>query len=183
MFSWCFIFFIVISKDIEKDTSVKSDAIFVLGARSYRNGTYNPCLQARVDHAVILYKEGKSDKLVFSGGTDREDNANEAEVMKKIAVEQGVSPDVIYLEKSSTSTYENFYLSQQVFDQQDIHSIIIVTEPFHMPRATLIAQKLGINYSVSPAVESRCWTQNKYLSRYFLKEPLVIYEYKLQGEL
>jgi uncharacterized SAM-binding protein YcdF (DUF218 family) len=167
----------------ESDTKKKSDVIVVLGARSYIDGKYNPCLKARVSHAADLYKEGYAPKLLVSGGNDIEDNVNEAETMKKIAVERGVKAEDILLEKAATSTYENFSLSQQIIKDKNLDSVIIVTEPFHMARASLIADKLQYNYSVSPAIDSPCWQQNKYFSKFFLKEPVAIMQYKLKNRL
>jgi uncharacterized SAM-binding protein YcdF (DUF218 family) len=167
----------------EKDTAKKSDAIMVLGARSYINGDYNPCLKARVIQAVALYKKSYAQKLIFTGGNDSEDNANEAETMKKIAVENGVKGEDILLEKKATSTYENFTLSKPILAKNKLHTILLVTEPFHMARATLVADKQHYTYTTSPATQSPCWQPNKYISKYFLKEPFAIAAYKLQDKL
>ena len=158
-----------------------SDAILVLGARAYINGEYNPCLLARVTHAVNLYNKKLAPKIIMSGGTDKEDNVNEAETMKKIAVEMGVNPTDILLEKSSTSTFENFKLSEELLDQNNISSIIIVTEPFHMARAKLIAANLNIKYTNSSA-PNRC-SNTARLTKYYLKEPIAITVYKFQNKL
>lgn len=167
----------------EVNTQSKSDVILVVGARSYIDGKYNPCLEARIAHAVRLYKEGLAPKILVSGGNDIEDNVNEAETMKKIAVERRVKTEDILLEKSATSTFENFTLSQKILKEKGLDSVLIVTEPFHVARASLVAEKLDYKYSVSPATESSCWSPNKYFSKYFLKEPFAIGMYKLQNKL
>jgi uncharacterized SAM-binding protein YcdF (DUF218 family) len=167
----------------ESDTKKKSDAILVLGARSYIGGTYNPCLKTRVDHAAALYKEGYAPKIIVSGGNDHEDNANEAETMRKIAMEQGVPKQDILLEKAASSTYENIRLSQPIMKSNKLRSVILVTEPFHIARASLVTQKQGVQHSISPAMKSPCWQPNKYLSKYFLKEPVAVIMYKLQNKL
>lgn len=174
---------IYIANKAELSTAVKSDVILVLGARSYINGNYNPCLEARVDHAVKLYKDSYASKLLVSGGNDVEDNINEAETMKKIAIEKGVKKEDIFLEKSASSTYENFVLSGELMKKNGLKSVIVVTEPFHIARASLIADKLNFNYSVSPANDNSCWLPTKYLTKYFLKEPLAIILYKIQNKL
>lgn len=165
------------------DTKKPSDVILVLGARSYIDGAYNPCLKARVDHAVSLQKNRFAPVLLFSGGNDIEDNVNEAETMQKIASESGVPLGDMLLEKEATSTYENFVLAQKIMKKKNLNTVVIVTEPFHMARAKLIAEKLGMNYTVSPAIQSPCWTEGTYLTKYFLKEPLAILQYKLRGRL
>lgn len=174
---------IYIRNNAEKDSKVPSDVILVLGARVYISGAYNPCLKARVDHAVTLYKHKFAPKILMSGGNDKEDNANEAETMKKIAIEEGVKPEDILLEKKSSSTYENIMFSKKLFEAKNLQSVIIVTEPFHIPRASLVAKKAALSFTVSPAIDSPCWTHHTYLSKYFLKEPLAILGYKLQKKL
>ena|SRR3989344_7021941 len=165
------------------DTKTGSDAILVLGAKSYHGDSYNPCLVSRVNHAVDLYKAKYAPKILVSGGLDKEDNVSEAETMKKLAVDLGVSSGDIMLEKSSTSTYENLLFSQKILKSNKLKSVIIVTEPFHAARTALVAQKLNLNYTISPASSSPCWTTWKYFSRYFLKEPFAVIVYKIENKL
>ncbi len=43
-----------------------------------------------MNHAVYLYKNHYASKILMSGGTDKEDNKNEAETMKAIAIQDGI---------------------------------------------------------------------------------------------
>jgi uncharacterized SAM-binding protein YcdF (DUF218 family) len=172
-----------VGKAANIDTKKKSDVILVLGAKSYHGNGYNPCMVARVNHAVELYKGKYAPVMLLSGGNDVEDNVNEAETMAKLAEKAGVNKKAILLEKVSTSTYENFLNSKKILQEKHLRSVIIVTEPFHVARAALVAEKLGIKYTVSPAVNSPCWQQGKYLTKYFLKEPVAIVGYKIENKL
>lgn len=172
-----------IAKNSEQDNKKPADAILVLGAKINRDKALNPCLVARVEHAVELYKAHYAPKLVVSGGVDKEDNVNEAQEMKRIAMSLGVPEHDILLESESTSTYENMLLSKKILDEAHMNSIIVVTEPFHLPRALLAAKKVGLKAVGSPAVKSACWANNKYLSLYFAKEPLAIMYYKLKNRV
>lgn len=174
---------IYVIKNAEIDEKKQADVILVLGAKAYRENSYNPCLVARVKHAVNLYKAHYAPNLLFSGGTDIEDGANEALAMKKIALSLGVPAKDILLESASTTTYENLLFSEKIFQAKKYKRIIIVTEPFHAPRALLVAKKFGLEAVSSPATKSICWTKHKYLSRYFLKEPLAIMYYKVRNQL
>lgn len=182
VFGYFLLAFYVGSK-AEKDTKIKSDAIVVLGARSSIGGKYNPCLVARVDHAVALYKAHLAPRLLLTGGDDREDGVNEAEAMRTLALAQGIPAEAILLEKQATSTYENFQFSKKILGEKRLHSVIIVTEPFHVARASLVAEKAGLDITVSPATTSPCWQPAKYASRYFLKEPIALLVYKIENKL
>lgn len=172
-----------IIRNAEKDEKKSANVILVLGTKSYHNDTYNPCLVARVQHAVDLYKANYAPKLLFSGGTDKKNGTNEAQVMKEIALILGASEEDILLEPASTSTYENFLFSKKIFSSQKFKSIILVTEPFHLPRALLVAQKRGLDIYGSPVKQSICWKNNKYFSIHFLREPVAIIYYKMKNRL
>lgn len=190
-----FIFFLILSAGIyfslalyiirnaEKDEKKHADVIIVLGTKSYHGDKYNPCLVARVQHAVDLYKANYAPKLLFSGGKDTKNGSSEAQVMKEIALHLGVSEQDILLESASASTYENLLFSEKIVSAKKFNSILLVTEPFHLPRAILVAQKLGLKVSGSPAIQSLCWQKNSYFSRHFLREPLAIIYYKIKNQL
>ncbi len=189
-----------ITNKAEQDTKVKSEVILVLGGEAISgiscygpicqhgfvpHPQLNPCLVARVDHAVSLYKGGYAPKILMSGGTDANTNVNEAETMKKIAIDAGVPEADILMETKSTSTYENFLFSQTILNSANLHSVIIVTDPYHNARAALVASKLHYDYSLSPDVESTCWAQDKNnpFNRDSLREASALIEYKLLNEI
>ncbi|MFA5136641.1 MAG: YdcF family protein [Patescibacteria group bacterium] len=168
---------------VNLDNKNKSDVILVLGARSYKKGTYNPCLIERVRHGVNLYKNSYAEHILMTGGTDTEDNANESEVMKEIAVKMGVLPSSILVENKASSTYENIIFSKKIMETKGFSSAIIVTEPFHSPRAGFVADRIGLIHYVSPTQTSQCWTRWKFASRFFLKEPIAIIWYWIMGKI
>lgn len=174
---------VYIGRAANRDNKVPADIILVLGAKAYKENSYNPCLISRVTQAVELYKAKYAPKILVSGGFDKEDHVNEAETMKKIAIGLGVQPDDVLLEPSSASTYENLLFSQKLLNSAHLKSVLIVTEPFHAARTALVAEKLGIKYTISPAATSPCWLPRKYFSHYFFKEPFAIIFYKIENKL
>lgn len=184
-----------VSKVAKQDTKVKSDVIVVLGEGAFGGiscygpickqksfvprSQYNPCLVARIDHAVDLYKNHYASKILMSGGTDKEDNKNEAETMKTIAIDAGVPGADILMEKESKSTYENLAFSQKILNNAGLHSAIIVTDPSTNARTGLVASKLHYDYSLSPDMNTPC----SHRSDYIFREPLAIIEYFLLGRI
>lgn len=177
-----------IAQTVYIDNKTPSDAIIVLGARSYINGEVNQCVQARVEHAINLYNDGFAKKIIMSGGTDKKPvfhETNEALEMKKMALnlDPNINEADILIEGESTSTYENLIYSNQIMNKHSLNSAIIVTEPFHSPRANLVATSLNLDHSVSPTLTSTCWNNQKYFSTYFLREPIATIFYKLSGKI
>lgn len=157
------------------DTKQKADAIVVLGAKPERN----PCLVARVEHGITLFNKGYAKKIVFAGGYSEQDNAIEADSMKRIAHERGINDSQMLLEKESTSTFENLRNTKALLEKNDLHSIIIVTESYHSPRALLVAKKLAIPATVSPAINSTC----VHIGKYILREPVSLLWYSINGRI
>lgn len=179
---------IYIGNRVYVDNAKNSDAVVILGARSYVDGQVNECLVARVEHGINLYNKGLADKIIMSGGTDKSpnlQNTNEALEMEKIALslDPGIDREDILIEGKSTSTYENLLYTKEIMAQEQLNSVIIITEPFHSPRANLIANKLNIDHTVSPTLTSPCWNNWKFLSRYFLREGFATIWYKLIGQI
>lgn len=169
--------------NVYKDTKQKADAIVVLGARGRIGENFNPCVVERVKHAVSLYKDDYSDTLIVSGGGDAESNDNEALIMKQIAIENGVLEEDIFLEDTSTSTYENIVNTKEKYLKDSNDSIILVSDPYHLPRASLVASNLMVHNMVSPALTSPCWTQGTFFSPYFFREGVALLNYIFTGKI
>ena len=136
------------SRIITPDAAAKldADAILVLGARVWDNGQPSDILKDRIKTGVDLYKSGASDRLLMSGdhGTDEYDEVN---AMKDYAIEQGVSPSVIFMDHAGFSTYESLYRARDIFQ---IKKVVIVSQTYHLYRALYIARALGLDaYGVS----------------------------------
>lgn len=183
LFAVYFSIWLWVASRVNIDTKTKSDVIVVLGARIYlKPNVLNPCMVARVDKAVSLYKKGYASKVIFSGGIDQEDGIVEAEAMKQMAIGKGIPKTNILVESRSKSTFENILNSQEIMNKNSLKTAIIVTEPFHTPRAALVAKKQKINFTISPAYSS-CWNDWRYLSRFLAREPAAMVDYFLRKKI
>lgn len=183
----CFIGYVVlalyVASFVTSMPTKNADTAIILGAKSYKEASFNPCLVSRVKTGETLLKKSHVKYLLMSGGTDTEDQRNESETMKEIAIKDSIAESQIILENKSTSTFENIKNSKYVMEQRGLKTAILVTEPFHIARTRLIAKSLGLNATYEAAATSPCWTRWKYASRYFLKEPLAIVGYVLTGKI
>jgi SanA protein len=62
--------------------------------------------------------------------------------MRRYAVEQGVPYDAIVLDYAGFDTYDSCYRARDIFQ---LDSAILVTQDFHLDRALLICNQLGID--------------------------------------
>ena len=124
------------------------DAIIVLGAAQY-DGRPSPQLQARLDHALELWNLNLASYIVVTGGKQEGDRFTEAAAARKFFETNGVASDLIVEENSGTTTYASLFAVSQVANQLNITRVLIVSDPFHLLRAKLIAGEVGLSASSS----------------------------------
>ena len=124
---------------VEEAAGLDADCILVLGAGV--NGDRPSLMLAdRLDRGLELYFAGASDKLLMSGDHGRVDY-DEVNVMKEQAVAAGAESSDVFMDHAGFSTYESLYRARDVFLAE---RVIIVSQPYHLPRALYIAQALGL---------------------------------------
>ncbi|CAK7024725.1 MAG: hypothetical protein PEGG_01020 [Paraeggerthella hongkongensis] len=126
--------------DSQEAIGYDADAIVVLGASVFADGTPSSILQDRLDDGIALYRSGVAPKLIMSG-----DNStiayNEVKAMKDYAVSQGVPSEDVFCDHAGFSTYESMYRAKHVFGAQ---RIVVATQTYHLYRALYAAHGLGL---------------------------------------
>ena len=69
-------------------------------------------------------------------------NYDEPAAMKRYAVERGVAEDDVMTDHGGQRTYDTCYRARYVFDVRDA---VLVTQAFHLPRALLTCDGLGVS--------------------------------------
>ena len=123
---------------LDADTVRPADAAVVLSTRAYEEGRLNPCLVARVEAAVELYRAGKVKKLVMTGGVSR-DLQSSAGNMQMIAEKMGVPKGDIIQEREAGNTFENIVFSRKFIENSP--RVVIVSAGFHLARARMMADR------------------------------------------
>ena len=130
------------------EASISSaDAIVVLGASVFADGTPSGLLQDRLDDGIALYFAGVAPKLIMSGDNGTE-SYNEVRVMKQYAIAQGVPSEDIFCDHAGFSTYESMYRAKYVFGCQ---RIVVATQTYHLYRALWSAKSLGMQATGVPS--------------------------------
>ncbi|MEK4628659.1 MAG: YdcF family protein [Solibacillus sp.] len=127
-----------------------NDYLIVLGAKVKPGGVPSLSLKNRLDVAAVYLHDHPHVKAIVSGGQGPDEDRTEASVMFDVLVEKGIAPDRIMLEDQSTSTYENLLYSMSLLPEK-ITDITIVSNDFHLRRASLLAQNLGLQSDVLAA--------------------------------
>lgn len=122
------------------DESPEAPVAIVFGAGLRRDGSPTLILRDRVETAVRLYQAGKVKKLLLSGD-NRFVEYNEPAAMREYAIGLGVPTEDIVLDYAGRSTYETCFRAKAIFD---VAEALVVTTPFHLPRAVYSCQTLGV---------------------------------------
>lgn len=126
--------------DQQAAASFDADAIIVLGASVYPDGTPSGILQDRLDDGIALYFAGAAPKIIMSGDNGTE-SYNECWAMKQYAISQGVPSEDVFCDHAGFSTYETMYRARHVFGAD---RVVIATQTYHLYRAVYDAQRVGM---------------------------------------
>jgi uncharacterized SAM-binding protein YcdF (DUF218 family) len=93
---------------------------------------------------IALFKAGKAQKLIFTGGKMPWDKSKktEGEVLKEFAISNGIPSKKILVTKGVENTADEAVAVKDLI--KSIDKIILVTSPFHMYRAKRRFERLGI---------------------------------------
>ena len=167
---------LVIINYASKSNNDSSDIAIVLG-NAIIGDQPSLVFRERIEHGITLYKKGIVKQLIFTGGVGKGEILTEAEVAQVYAIKSGVKSIDIFTERSSTITYENLIEAKKIIDQNNMNSILIVSDPLHMKRAMSMATDIGLNAKPAPTSTSQYKTWSAKF--WFLMKEISFYNYYL----
>ena len=165
--------FAYVARASRQDYRGPTDAIVVLGAAQY-DGRPSPVLQARLDHALALYRQDIAPQIVLTGGIGAGDTASEAVVGQRYLLSRHVPPEVLVVRPQGRSTEASIRSVADWMRQEGQQSILLVSDPFHMARLRLEARRMGIEAHTSPTRTSPISQSFQREIAYFASEALKI---------
>ena len=136
-----------------QDEQRPADAIVVLGAAQY-DGRPSPVFEARLQHAVALWKAGVAPYFVVTGGKLPGDRTTEAAVARAYAIAHGVPKEAIFGEDEAHNTLTSLAAVAARMRDRGLGSAVIVSDPTHMLRSLRMAGDLGLEAWGSPTMTS-----------------------------
>ncbi len=173
----------LVARWMGKDQRPKVDAIVVLGAAQY-DGRPSAIYEARLEHAVDLWRDEVAPLLVFTGGKEPGDRFTEGGSGARWARERGVPGTAVLTEERSRTTYQNLAGAKRALERRNPggqHRIVVVSDPFHMFRAVRQAADLGMDAYPSPTRTSPLSASRLKLAELVLREDLAIAGWLLGG--
>lgn len=157
--------------------------IIVLGAQVRGDGTPSKVLRYRLDSAITYLDAHPNCRAIVSGGQGFNEPTSEAGCMANYLLSHGITQERIVQETKSRNTVENILFSAQALREHGANPhhvpVGIVTNDFHMFRATGIAHKQGLKAAVGISAYSLPW----YLPNNLLRECLGIAKDTIIGNM
>jgi uncharacterized SAM-binding protein YcdF (DUF218 family) len=169
--------FIAVVITSRQDERRAADAIVVLGAAQY-NGRPSPVLRARLDHSLVLFREGVAPVIIVTGGIGTGDKVSEATVSRRYLVANGVPDSAVVVRPQGRSTLSSIRSVADWARERRVDRVVLVSDPFHMLRLQLEASRVGLKPTTSPTASSPISANGReellFLLREALKIPVVL---------
>lgn len=141
---------IEVLRGAREDAPAPADAILVLG-RKLEADRPSPVFVARLAHAESLWRAGLAPRLLVAGGLTGRASISEAEAGRAWLVGHGLPPEAVLIEDQSQHTLENLFLVRETLRAQGWRTLLLVSDPLHLARATALAGGLGLATRRAPA--------------------------------
>jgi uncharacterized SAM-binding protein YcdF (DUF218 family) len=158
----------------------RADAIVVLGAAQY-DGDPSPVFAGRLDHAALLFEQGRAEHVMVLGAGQPGDRFTEAEAGATYLVEKGVPDSSIIRVPEGHTTFESLRAAAAVMRDTGLGSAFLVSDPWHNARVERMAEDLGIDGHASATWQSAAISQETRLGGY-VRETFAYLYYRVFGE-
>jgi len=99
--------------------------------------------------------------IVVSGGTVFKGSGSIAHIARRFLIDLGIAPEDVIIEDQSRDTYENALYSKQICIQRGFGKPLMVTSAYHIKRAMLSFDKVGLEVTPYPCSFST-WPSKSY---------------------
>jgi vancomycin permeability regulator SanA len=153
-----------IARQSTVDEARSADVILVLGAAEYR-GKPSPVLQARLNHALLLYLKNYAPYILTTGGAGGDPRFTEADVARAYLIEHGVPSEDILTDAEGSTTAQSVDGAAEIMHRMNLNSCIVVSDGYHIYRVKrfLEAHQIRVFGSPRPASKSLTPRQARWL--------------------
>ncbi|WIY82797.1 ElyC/SanA/YdcF family protein [Propionimicrobium sp. PCR01-08-3] len=122
----------------DADEAPARDVGLVMGAATIGGLSPSGYLQARLDVALELWKQGKITVFIVTGST----SDNEPAVMRDYLVQNGVDPLDVIEDEGGLSSYSSCVRAKEVFG---VDQLTVISQSYHVPRTVATCRMVGVD--------------------------------------
>jgi uncharacterized SAM-binding protein YcdF (DUF218 family) len=142
-------FSVRIARQSAREEARPAAVILVLGAAEYR-GRPSPVLQARLDHALDLYRRKLAPLIMTTGGAGGDPVFTEGGVGRSYLMAHGAPSEAIIVETEGESTVQSIALAGEIMQRMSLRSVIVVSDGYHIYRVKQMLEARGLKVYGSP---------------------------------
>ena len=152
-----------------------ADAIVVFAGGVGESGQAGGGYQERLRTAVDLYQQGFAPRIIISSGFVFA--FKEADVMRGLAIANGVPASAIVLETEAANTRQNVLYTNTILERGGWRTILLVSSPYHMRRALMTWRTAapGIEVIPEPVPASQFYSHERGASLFQIRGILTEY--------
>lgn len=162
-----------------RDDGRSADCAIILGTAAWHDKP-SPVFKERINHAIKLYREGRVKALVLTGGFGEGASFSESQVARTYCLERGIPAEALFLETKSRTTVENLTEAKKLLEAEGFRTALIVSDPWHLKRGVLVAQRQGIDAYQSGTETSR-YESSKSRRQFVMRELYLYHVFLLFG--
>lgn len=121
-----------------------ADLGVVLGNTVNTDSSPSPRLAARLDRTLQLYQQGAFPLVLVSGALGKEGH-DEALVMRDYLTARGIPPAQVLVDSDGRTTFATAKNTEALMRLHRLHSVLVVSQYFHVPRVKLAMRRFGIS--------------------------------------
>ena len=125
------------------DDLEQADVGLVFGNKVMPSGEPSARLLSRLNRTIQLYSTSYFEKIIVSGGLGRE-GFDEALVMKDYLVSQGIPESNVLVDNNGMNTFMTVENSLKIMEEENLSSVMVISNYFHIPRIKLACGKFGL---------------------------------------
>ncbi|HTL97706.1 MAG TPA: YdcF family protein [Holophagaceae bacterium] len=126
------------------------DLILVLG-RKLKDDAPTAVFEARLAHGEALWRAGLAPRILVAGGLTGSATRSEAEAGRVWLLARGLPAEAVLTEDQSQHTLENLFLVRETLRSRGWRTLLLVSDPLHLTRASAFARGLGLDARRAPA--------------------------------
>jgi uncharacterized SAM-binding protein YcdF (DUF218 family) len=157
-----------------------ADAIVVLGAAQY-NGRPSPVFAGRLDQALRLWQQGRSDLIVTVGSNQPGDATTEAQTAKDYLLARGIPADSVVALPVGNTTFESMQAAADELHRRALSTAFLVSDPWHNARIKAMAHDLGLTGYASATWTSAA-TSEESRGKGYIRETFAYLYYRIFGD-
>ncbi|MCW2776313.1 MAG: hypothetical protein JWN17_38 [Frankiales bacterium] len=162
------------------DDRSHSDAIVVLGASQF-DGRPSSVLEARLEHARTLFRDGVAPRVLTVGGGRPGDRFTEAAAGERYLRSRGVDASRLLAIGEGSDTLQSLKALDRVMRDRGWRSVTLVTDPWHSLRTRTMARDLGLTAGTSPTRSGPSVRTRGTEARYIARETAAYLYYRTVG--